>query len=178
MAKLQGALEIDAEVTSLSSAVRIDKGMDMNDIRSALIDYEKREFYAQTLFGQVTDDADLDFTSPGAYDQIVEHILVHKYFMNQGSEKELDFVMALDSWYRTVYSPIAGTIRAERLDARFRGRTVGDLYLYIVKHWDALKKRYGIHYPASAAARDFATRYGSGFLKDAKAFLGSLFKKR
>ena len=178
VAKLQGALEIDAEVTSLSSAVRIDKGMDMNDIRSALIDYEKREFYAQTLFGQITDDADLDFTSAGAYDQIVEHILVHKYYMNQGSEKEIDFVMALDSWYRTVYSPIAGTIRAERLDARFRGRTVGDLYLYIVKHWDALKKRYGIHYPASAAARDFASRYGTGFTKRVREFLSAIARRK
>ena len=121
VAKLQGALEIDAEVTSLSSAVRIDKGMDMNDIRSALIDYEKREFYAQTMFGQITDDADLDFTSAGAYDQIVEHILVHKYYMNQGSDKEIDFVMAIDSWYRTVYAPIAVAIKSERLDARFRG---------------------------------------------------------
>ncbi|PKL24063.1 MAG: transcriptional regulator [Spirochaetae bacterium HGW-Spirochaetae-3] len=165
VAKLQGAVMIDAEVVSLSSTIRIEKGMDIDDIRRALIAYEKREFYAQTLFHQVTDDPGLDFTSPGAYDQIVEHILVHKYYLNEGSEKEIDFVMALDSWYRTVYAPIAGTIRAERLDARFRGRTVGDLYLYIVKHWDALKKRYGIHYSASDAARDFATRYGSGLSK-------------
>jgi len=178
VAKLQGALEIDAEVTSLSSAVRIDKGMDMNDIRSALIDYEKREFYAQTLFGQVTDDADLDFTSAGAYDQIVEHILVHKYYINEKSELEIDFVMAIDSWYRTVYSPIADTIRAERLDARFRGRTVSDLYLYIVKHWDALKKRYGIQYPAAEAVKDFGTRYGKGFWKNVGEAFSRLLKKK
>lgn len=165
VAKLQGAIEIDAEVVSLSSTIRIDKGMSMDDIRRALIEYEKKEFYAQTLFGQVTDDAGLDFTSPGAYDQIVEHILVHKYYMNQNTTEEIDFVMALDSWYRTVYAPIADTIRTERLVARFHDRTVGDLYLYIVKHWDALKKRYGIHYSAAEAVKDFSVRYGKGFWK-------------
>lgn len=178
VAKLQGAFEIDAEVTSLSSAVRIDKGMELEDIRRALIAYEKREFYAQTLFGQVTDDPDLDFTSAGAYDQIVEHMLVHKYYLNQNSEREIDFLVALDSWYRRVYAPIAGTIRAERLDTRFPGRTVGDLYLYIVKHWDALKKRYGIHYTAPEAARDFASRYGTGIIRSIVSRLPFLPRKR
>jgi hypothetical protein len=152
--------------------------MDLDDIRRELIAYEKKEFYAQTLFGQVTDDAGLDFTSPGAYDQVVEHILVHKYFLNEKEEREIDFVMALDSWYRAVYAPIAGAIRAEGLEARFPGRTVSDLYLYIVKHWDALKKRYGIHYPAAEAARDFGTRYGAGFWGKVAAIAGSVFRKR
>ncbi|MBU0926719.1 MAG: transcriptional regulator [Spirochaetes bacterium] len=185
VAKLQGAVEIDAEVVSLSSTVRIDKGMGMDDVKRALIDYEKREFYAQTLFGQATEDYGLDFTSPGAYDQVVEHILVHKYYINQGVEEEIDFVTALDSWYRTVYAPIVGTIRAERLASRFPGRTTSDLYLYIVKHWDALKRRYGLHYPASEAARDFGERYGQslsrrvrGFLSKAAAFAADVFKGR
>ncbi|HOZ72585.1 MAG TPA: transcriptional regulator [Spirochaetales bacterium] len=178
VAKLQGALEIDAEVTSLGSAVRIDKGMDMDALRRAIVGYEKREFYAQTLFGQVTDDPALDFTAPGAYDQIVEHVLVHKYYLNERSPEEISFVDALDSWYRSVYRPIIEAIEAEGLLSGFRGRTASDLYLYLVKHWDELKRRYGLHYPVSAAARDFRDRYGRGFLKDAKAFLGSLFKKR
>jgi len=178
VAKLQGVIEIDAEVVSLSSTIRIEKGMSMDDIRRALIEYEKKEFYAQTLFGQVTDDADLDFTSPGAYDQIVEHILVHKYYMNQGTEEEIDFVMALDSWYRAVYAPIADTIRTERLVSRFQDRTVGDLYLYIVKHWDALKKRYGIHYPASEAVKDFSVRYGKGFWKSVGSALAGMLRKK
>ncbi|HPG85321.1 MAG TPA: hypothetical protein PLQ29_01370, partial [Spirochaetales bacterium] len=73
---------------------------------------------------------------------------------------------------------IIEAIEAEGLLSGFRGRTASDLYLYLVKHWDELKRRYGLHYPVSAAARDFRDRYGRGFLKDAKAFLGSLFKKR
>lgn len=162
VARMQGVLEIDAEVTSLSSTVHIEPDMDMDDLRAALVAYEKKEFYAQTLFGQVTDDPDLTLTTAGAYDQIVEHILVHKYYLNEGSAAEIDFVMALDSWYRTVYRPIVDIIRSGRLCARFPGRTASDLYLYIVKHWDELKKRYGISFPAELAAQDFASRYGAG----------------
>jgi len=177
VARMQGVIDIDAEVVSLSSTIRIDKGMGIDELRRALIEYEKKEFYAQTLFGQVTEDANLDFTSPGAYDQIVEHILVHKYYINQGSKKEIDFVMAIDSWYRTVYAPIADAIRNERLAARFPGRTVSDMYLYIVKHWDALKKCYGIHYPASAAAKDFSARYGSTFGRRLRGFFSRFLKR-
>ncbi|PKL09143.1 MAG: transcriptional regulator [Spirochaetae bacterium HGW-Spirochaetae-7] len=178
VARMQGVLEIDAEVVSLSSAIKIDKDMGIDEIRKALIGYEKKEFYAQTLFGQITEDPDLDFSTPGAYDQVIEHILVHKYYMNQGSDQEIDFVDATDSWYRTVYAPIADTIRRERLTDRFPGRTVSDLYLYIVKHWDALKKRYGIHYLASDAARDFATRYGAGFTRTLASLVSRLFRRK
>jgi hypothetical protein len=178
VARMQGVLEIDAEVVSLDAAIRIEKGMDMDQIKHVLIDYEKKEFYAQTLFGQVTEDPDLDFTSPGAYDQVVEHILVHKYYMNQASDKEIDFVMATDSWYRSVYKPIADTIRAGSLEQRFPGRTISDLYLYIVKHWDQLKKRYGVHYPAAEAAKDFARRYGDSFLRRLRELVSGLRGKR
>ncbi len=177
VARMQGVIDIDAEVVSLSSAIKIDKDMGMDEIRKALIDYEKKEFYAQTLFGQVTEDPDLDFTTPGAYDQVVEHILVHKYYMNQGSDREMDFINATDSWYRSVYAPIADTIRRERLADRFPGRTASDLYLYIVKHWDELKKRYGIHYTASDAARDFAMKYGTTFTKSMTTLIARLFRR-
>lgn len=176
VAKLQGAIEIDAEVVSLGSNVRIKKGMGIEELKEALIAYEKKEFYAQTLFGQITDDANLDFTSPGAYDQIVEHILVHKYYLNEHTDQEIEFVFATDSWYRGVYTPIAETIRSENLATRFPGRTVSDLYLYIVKHWDSLKRNYSVHLSASEAARDFTTRYGSSLVDKLLSFF-KIFQK-
>jgi hypothetical protein len=178
VAKLQGALEIDAEVVSLGSNVRIQKGMGIEELKEALIAYEKKEFYAQTLFGQITDDSSLDFTTPGAYDQIVEHILVHKYYLNEHTEKEIDFVFAIDSWYREVYLPIAETIHSENLAARFPGRTVSDLYLYIVKHWDSLKRSYSVHLSPSEAAKDFATRYGSSLVDTLLSFFSFFSKKK
>ncbi len=114
------------------------------------------------------------FRSPGRYDEIMEHIATHKYFINESSPTEISMEDAIRSWYQTVYKPIADTIREERLSQRFPGRTASDLYAYIVKHWGVLKKRYGLQLPASVAARDFSTRYGKGFWQRLKAlFSGS-----
>jgi hypothetical protein len=86
--------------------------------------------------------------------------------------------MATDSWYREVYTPIAETIRSENLDTRFPGRTVSDLYLYIVKHWDSLKKNYGVHLSPAEAARDFTTRYGSSLLGKINSFFNFFLKTK
>jgi hypothetical protein len=43
--------------------------------------------------------------------------------------------------------------------ANFSGRTEGDLYVWIVKHWDFLKKKYGV-YSLAVAAGDFSRKYG------------------
>lgn len=160
VASLQGIEEIDAEVISLGSEVRIHPKMTIDDLTQAVIGYEKEQFYLNTDFGWITGDPGIDFSAPGRYDEIMEHILVHKYYINQESRIEISLHDAISSWYDSVYKPIADTIRAEHLASRFPGRTPGDLYAYIVKHWDQLKRKYGIHLPADVAVRDFSLRYG------------------
>jgi hypothetical protein len=160
VAKTQGIEVIDAEVTSLSSEIAISPSMTTDKMREALIGYEKNLFYENTNFGELTGDYDLNFTMPGQYDVIYNHILVHKYYINQTQEEELPFSDAVVSWYRNVYSPIMRIIRDEHLNLNFPGRSPGDLYVWIVKHWDYLKKKYGVHYTVADAARDFCTRYG------------------
>jgi hypothetical protein len=124
------------------------------------VDYEKSIFYEKTRFGELTGDYDLNFTIPGRYDVIYNHILVHKYYLNQAASEELPFAGALVSWYNNVYKPIIQIIKDEWLDVNFPGQGPSDLYVWIVKHWDFLKKKYGVHYNISDAARDFSVKYG------------------
>jgi hypothetical protein len=159
VARSQGVEIIDAEVTSLSSNITIDPGMTADELRAALIADEKKIFYEKTGYGELTGDDSLDFTTPGRYDVIYNHILVHKYFLNQGQNTEISFSEALVSWYRNVYSPIINIIKEEWLLLNFPGSSASDLYVWIVKHWDFLKKKYGI-YPLSRAVRDFSDKYG------------------
>jgi hypothetical protein len=160
VARTQGVEIIDAEVTSLASEITITPDMTTDKLREALICYEKKIFYEKTRYGELTGDQDLDFSMPGQYDVIYNHILVHKYYLNQHIEEEIPFEDALVSWYKKVFSPIMRIIRDEKLYLHFPGRTPSDLYVWIVKHWDFLKKKYGVHYSVSAAARDFSVRYG------------------
>jgi len=159
VAKTKGVEFIDAEVISLSSEISITPGMTTDQLREALISYEKKIFYEKTNFGELTGDTSLDFSTPGRYDVIYNHILVHKYFLNESIEEEIPFPDTLVSWYKKVYSPVIAIIRKQWLLANFPGRTESDLYVWIVKHWDFLKKKYG-GYTLVDAAGDFSKKYG------------------
>ncbi|GHU26298.1 hypothetical protein FACS1894164_17220 [Spirochaetia bacterium] len=160
VAKSQGVESIDAEVTSMSSEIAIEPGMTVDQLREKLIQYEKELFYEKTAFGTLTGDYQLDFSTTGTYDVIYNHILVHKYFMNQCQSEELPLSDAIVSWYNNVYVPIIHIIKDEWIQIDFPGSKSGDLYIWIVKYWDFLKKKYGIHYSISCAVKDFRLHYG------------------
>lgn len=178
VAKTQGVEFIDAEVISLSTEINIKPSMTVDEMRDALINYEKNIFYEKTEFGSLTGFRDFNFSSPGRYDEIYNHILVHKYFMNENIENEIPFGEALVSWYNNVYNPIAQIIKEQWLLANFSGRTEADLYVWIVKHWDFLKKKYGA-YSMAEAARDFSRKYGQSkgrFFRSLALLVGRIFR--
>jgi hypothetical protein len=165
VARSTGIEEIDAEVTSLTSEIKIDPSMATDDIKKAVILYEKKQFYDKTHFLSLTGDDRLLFSSPGRYDVIYQHIEGHKYFLNQNIKEEIEIRVAIVSWYRNIYRPLVKVIRNKKLISFFEGQTPSDLYIWIVKYWDFAKKKRGQHYSPQAAARDFARKYGkrSGF---------------
>jgi len=179
VAKMQSVEFIDAEVISLTTELNIKPSMTTDELREALIAYEKKIFYAETFFGDLTDYWDLNFSSPGRYDVIYNHILVHKYYLNEDNEEEIPFNDALVSWYNNVYNPVIAIIKEQWLLVNFPGRTEADLYVWIIKHWDFLKKRYGT-YPLAKAAGDFTKKYGQDkgkSLRFLSLFMSRIFRK-
>ena len=174
VARSMGQVEIDAEVTSLQSRIPLGTDMDIQDLKRAVIDMEKSDFFIETHYITVIGEEDLEFSEPGRYDTIREHIAVHKYFLNEREAEELDYASALWSWHENVYEPIVLAIREERLLPLFPGRTEGDLYLYLVRHWDDLKHARRRDIGIGDAARDFRKKQiGTklGFLKSIKSAL-------
>lgn len=172
VAKTQGVEFIDAEVISLQSEVQLPPDVRLDTLLDAVIRYEKRVFYNETHFGDLTDYWDLDFTATGRYDVIYNHILVHKYYMNEQQHTEIDFNDALVSWYKTVYLPVIAVIDKYTLLSDFKDRTKSDIYVWIVKHWDRLKQKNGNDFSLDEAARDFVeleqashARHGSFFTR-------------
>jgi hypothetical protein len=166
VAKTQGVEYIDAEVISLSSQIDIEPLMTRFELLTAVIKYEKKLFYEKTRFGEITNDNDLNFSRTGRYDVIYDHILVHKYYMNQKQSGEIDFDDALLSWYNNVYAHIIKIIQEENAGAVFPQRTQSDMYVWLVKHWDNLKKAYGANYSMLAAVKDFLDRHGRKNMKN------------
>jgi hypothetical protein len=169
VARMRGQTMIDAEVTKLDTIVDIKPGMTLDELRREVVAYEKKGFYEKIDYGRLTGDDHLDFTSPGRYDQIMEHVLVHKYYLNQNSLVELSFAEALWSWHENVYRPVIEAIEEEGLLSRFPDRTASDLYMFIVQHWDELKHKYGLGYSLGEAARDYGKLYGSSPLARIRA---------
>ena len=170
--KAQGVEFIDAEVISLQSEVQLPPDVRLDTLLAAVIRYEKRVFYSETHFGDLTDYWDLDFTATGRYDVIYNHILVHKYYMNEQQHTEIDFNDALISWFKTVYLPVIAVIDKYKLLSDFKDRTKSDIYVWVVKHWDRFKQKNGNDYSLDDATKDFVkleqashARHGSFFTR-------------
>jgi hypothetical protein len=162
VARAQGVQTIDAEISTLDSEIEIDPGMTSRELKQRVIAYEKEKFYKSVDFARLSAGYDLNFTETGRYDEVLKHIEGHKYFLDRQGDQETPFDQSLRSWFERVFKPIVDTIRREGIIARFPGRTVDDLYVWIVKHWHFLKEQCGPEYPAEEAARDFADRFGVG----------------
>lgn len=154
VAKSQGVEFIDAEVISLQSEIQLPRDVRYDTLIDAVIHYEKRIFYTETQFGDLTDYWDLNFTGTGQYDVIYNHILVHQYYLNERDET-IGFNEALISWYENVYLPVIRVIDRYHLLDNFKTRTNSDVYVWLIKHWDMLKQKNGNDYSLDDATKDF-----------------------
>jgi len=182
VAKAQGAEFIDAEVISLSSEIALAPDMGREQIKRAVIEFEKQRFFDATKLDRLRPDCGMEFTEVGRYDEVLAHIREHKWYLNLSKTEEIPFENAAVSWYDTVYAPVVSIIRETGLISRFSGVTEADLYVFIGKHWGEMNARYGPLFTLEEAAEDFMRawrasrlRRGAGALA---AWIGGLFRPR
>ena len=126
VARSQGVEFIDAEVVELDSQIKLEEGMTMRTLKNRVVEFERNQFLRQyrTIPLPIIS---IVFSTPGAYPEMVNHILVHKYYINMDRKEEISFEEAAQSWYDNVYTPIADVIKEEDLLFYYPGQTVGDL---------------------------------------------------
>jgi hypothetical protein len=176
VAKSQGGEFIDAEVTSLNSEISFHSRMAKREMIKAIVEYEKKQFFAKTNLEELRDCSALEFTSVGRYDEIIHHIKVHKYYLNEDKEEEIPFEEAMLSWYDNVFAPIIASIENENVLSRFPRRTAADLYVWIVHQWDILKRRFGDDYPIKHAVIEYTKKHGATFFKTVSFVTRKLFR--
>lgn len=156
VARERGQLMIDAYVTEISVPITVTQETDLEDLERQK---ERIQFLEITNLNEIRPEAGIDFTLPGEYDRLLEHINTHRWFLGEKQEEPVHFEDAVASWYDNVYRPLVEVIRDQKLPEAFPGRTEADLYLWIIEYQWYRRAAYQEHFSLADAALDFAARY-------------------
>ena len=156
VARANGATHIEANVTEIPLKAPLRPDMDVDQI---ILAAEKADFLDRTGLDELRPAANIEFTAPGRYAELLEHIEVHRWYMGVERDAEVPYAEAVTTWYDTVYQPAVEAIRASGMLAKFPKRTEADLYLWTMRHLAELKERYSDAVDATMAATDLARQH-------------------
>ena len=122
---------------------------------------EAVEFLSTTRLLDLRPKAQVLLTLPGQYEQLLEHISVHRWFIGIELEREISNAEAVASWYDRVYLPIVEGIREAAMLREFPRRTEADLYLWLIEHLWYLREAGELDEsaPIDQAARSYADSF-------------------
>ncbi|HDN79378.1 MAG TPA: DUF4032 domain-containing protein [Chloroflexi bacterium] len=155
--KALGATHVEAQVIVCDCPVPLSPDVQPDELR---LKEEYAIFLERTGLDRIRPDQRIEFSIPGQYIKLEEHIAVHRYFLGLREKREIPYEEAVAHWYDEVYMPIVRIIREENILEKFPGRTEADLYLWIVEHHYFLREAYGREVPFEEAAIHFAENYG------------------
>jgi nucleotide-binding universal stress UspA family protein len=151
IARQMGAPSIEAYVRQVRAKVPLSPEDQLDDL---ILKSEYAEFLDRTQLDQLRPDSNLQVTEPGRYEEIEEHISVHRYFMGIDQDREISYQEAVAHWYDEVYLPIVEVIRERAILRDFPGRTETDLFLWISEHRVALEESLEWEIDTATAAQD------------------------
>ena len=157
VARQNDQVYIDAEVIEVESKVPVSADLTPGDLD---VVKARREFLEQTRLDVLRPSVDIRLSMPGDYVRLIEHIRVHKYFMDQEGKEPLSWSEAVAHWCDEVYVPLVEAIRQSRILDDFPGRTEADLYLWIVEHAYYLSQKLSRNIDPWKTVADYAERFG------------------
>lgn len=152
VAKANHLAEIEARVTEIPARVALTPDLDIDEV------IRKAE-YARFLEENALPEASIEVTEPGRYEQLSEHIAVHRYYLGLERQADVPLEEAARSWYDNVYLPVVEAVRQSGVLQEFPQRTEADLYLWVAYHRERLKEGEGDLPPAEEVAADLADRF-------------------
>lgn len=178
VAREKGQVYIDAYVIEIEIPISLESDIELHDL---VLKKEQAQFYHTTKLNELIPEASIEFSIPGQYGKLLEHIRVHRWFMGEKLKHRIDDKIAVTGWYEDVYLPLIKIIRRRNILKEFRGRTEADLYLWIIEHRYYLKEEYKSEISLEKAAVHFAEEYSPGLFKHLRNWLtrrvNKIFKK-
>ena len=156
VARQQGQVFIDAEVIEVQSRVPVTADITVDDL-DVLAAY--RDFLDQTKLDTLRPEQNVRLTMPGDYAKLIDHIKMHKYFVETDESRQMDWEEAVAHWYDSVYLPVYKIIDVFKLLADFPGATKADLYMWIIDHAYYLSQELDQDLDTAQVARDYVNRF-------------------
>src|ERR1700730_8404149 len=158
VARERGQEFIDANVIEIEAPVPIGS---LEDLEEWIRREDAVAFLSATQLLKVRLEAQVLLTLPGQYEQLLEHISVHRWFMGIEAEQEIPYSDAVASWYDRVYLPLVEGIREADVLKEFPERTESDLYLWLIEHLWYLREsgEMGEDEPFDETVRTYAERF-------------------
>jgi hypothetical protein len=128
---------INARVIDVKTRAPLDANIDAEALLRAA---EYAAFLQTTQLHRSRPEARLDVSRLGRYDEILDHILGHAYFLSLEQNRKVSLQEAAASWYDNVYRPITEAIRKHKVLEQQPGWTEADVYAEITRRWLAASK--------------------------------------
>ncbi len=157
VARERGIEFIDAEVVACETRVPFSGTLRPEDL---VIVGEYADFLEKTGLDRLRPDQRIEFSIPGHYSTLLQHIETHRYFLGQEQQEPVPWAEAVTSWYDTLYLPVVCIIRERQVLDHFLGRTEADLYVWIMDHLYYLREQCGPDLDLGVAADDFTVQFG------------------
>jgi hypothetical protein len=137
VARNLGRPAINARVINVKTRAPLGPDIDAGALLRAA---EYAKFLEATQLHRTRPQARLECSRLGRYDEIMQHIAGHRYFLSLEQRRDVPLQEAAASWYDHVYHPIAEAIRKYRVLEQLPGWTEADLYVEITRRWLALSQ--------------------------------------
>jgi hypothetical protein len=161
VARERGQEFIEGEVIEVKTRVPLSPDLTAQNLEMA---GEYAEFIEKTQIDKLRPDQATQFSEPGGYARLVEHIAVHRYFLGIEQKRKIAWKEAVTSWYDHLYLPVVRVVREHGILKNFPRRTEADLYLWIMDHHYFLNEQ-DENVALEDAAIDFAEQYSQRFDK-------------
>ena len=157
VARSNGQTHIEAYITEVFTRVPLTGNLDLD---SLIIKEEYAGFLEETRLDKLLDESvDLTVTVAGAYEKLLDHIQVHRYYMGIDTKKEITYEEAVIDWYKFFYLPVIETIREHGLMKDFPNRTETDLYIWMLEYRSELEAELGWKIDTDIAAATITERF-------------------
>ncbi len=153
VARDRGVEFIDAEVIEGHVRVPLSSRMSPAEL---LMQAEYAEFLRRTDLDRLQPDHDIRPTALGRYDEIWEHIELHRQWLSSIWDREATVHEAVNDWYQYIYEPMTRIIRDRGVLEEFPRLTEADIYLWVMKHRHLLEEREGHDVGPVESANDYA----------------------